>query len=521
MRLTSFTPSRRLHAAGAALLIIFACAIFVFLDQIKQSPVVTQFMRPGVPAPTHQGLLEDSAPVSIPVSDATVEVEADASQLYDGGNDIQENYELEGKEKEQINHETGNDDEDQDKDKSQSGSGDANVEKEYDPGPQHRQVYSLTTADRKFWPIHFGDILAYNPNILPHPTRHNRWIVIAQQEMSRVQKTVLHELTCTLEFVGTAFVCTAPPTVLPVQSSVRGNCGTEQLDQFNYLFGPRDARMFYGPDSPYIVYGSQSTYGCLGLWIQNARMLISDFHPGHSDLTMPFLNATELDRPPPRHGVEKNFFLFWDVLGESYVHHELHYDRVFAQLSMSDGTVGPDLAPQTASKDDVCLQKYVPKIGPDLESIHQATNSLAITRCRRTDDDCVPTDDNTYIMTIFQHKTYFGYHALYEPYVMLFQRKAPFAVHAISTKPIWIHGRGRLTRDTHAIFYEGRPDGEFPQGHTEMFYITSMSWKRHEQRYHGFIDDPLFLAFGIEDTRSGAIDILAGDLLQDLGLCSV
>ncbi|KAI1621184.1 hypothetical protein EDD37DRAFT_659548 [Exophiala viscosa] len=382
-------------------------------------------------------------------------------------------------------------------------------------------VYSLTTPDRKFFPLRFSDKLAYNPNILPHPTRQDQWLVIAQQEkFRRVDDWDLYELTCAMEFVDNALVCTATPTILPVQPGVRGDCETERLAMFGLLQGPHDARMFYGPDAPYIMYGSRSNHGCMGLWIQDARMLISDFQPGYSDSTQPFYNATEVGRPPPQHDVEKNFFLFWDAQGESYAHAELHVERVFGKLSMSDGTVGLDLARQVASKDNSCLTRYLPKIEPGApESIHQATNSLTITLCKRTDDECVPTDDNTFIMTIIQHKSYYNFHSRYEPYVVLFQRRAPFALYAISTKPIWIHGRGRLTKDTHANRYEGRPD-DIPQDHTEMFYVTSMSWKGHDQKYHGFIDDPLFLAFGIEDTRAGAIDILGGDLLQDLGSCT-
>lgn len=52
-----------------------------------------------------------------------------------------------------------------------------------------------------------------------------------------------------------------------------------------------------------------------------------------------------------------------------------------------------------------------------------------------------------------------------------------------------------------------------------MFYITSMSWKSHAQKYHGYIDDVIFVAFGVEDTMAGVIDVLAGDLLQDLAFC--
>ena len=103
--------------------------------------------------------------------------------------------------------------------------------------------------------------------------------------------------------------------------------------------------------------------------------------------------------------------------------------------------------------------------------------------------------------------------------MILFKSNAPFAVHAISQRPLWIHGRNNLTKWTGSLQYEGRPESDIPEGHTEMFYITSMSWRGHDQKYHGYADDTLLLAFGIEDTRAAAIDIKAGDLLQDLGYC--
>jgi hypothetical protein len=33
------------------------------------------------------------------------------------------------------------------------------------------------------------------------------------------------------------------------------------------------------------------------------------------------------------------------------------------------------------------------------------------------------------------------------------------------------------------------------------------------------MDDMLFLGFGIEDSAPGALDVAAGDLLQDLAFC--
>lgn len=407
----------------------------------------------------------------------------------------------------------------------------------------YRELYSLTTTDRKFFPIYFGDSKqGYNPNIIPHPTKHDMWIVVAQHEQSRETFDVSGELVCTAGFFEGVLICADPPTILPITPSITGVCEGD-LAYMNFRFGPRDARMFYGPSGPLILYGTQSQYACLGIWVQDVRMILDAFHLERFALAKLFISATEIQRPLPWHGIEKNFFVFWDVEGKAYVHHDIHPKRVFAELDF-DGSVGEDLAPKSAAHDEACMAQYMPHVGPNLESIHQATNSLAITLCKRADPKCIPDSSNTFVMHIFQYKvheqrrvskaahvwldaerflttsqTYHDYHGIYEPYVVLFQQSAPFAIHAISQRPLWIHGRNALTKATGSLSYEGKPDSDIPNGHTEMFYMTSMSYKSHSQRYHGYIDDVLFLAFGIEDSRSGAIDIMAGDLLQDLALC--
>ena len=385
-------------------------------------------------------------------------------------------------------------------------------------GPDYREIFSLTTTDRKFIPIFTGNTKVYNPNIIPHPTEHDLWIIVAQHEQSGEEITISEQVTCNGGLLNGVMVCTADPEVLPIEHSIPGRCEGD-IAYFNFRSGPRDARMFCGPDAPYIVYGSQSAYTCLGIWLHDVRMLLEDFRFERNVLTKLFTHATEVQRPPPIKGIEKNFFLFWDNQGMAYVHHDVYPHRVFAQLS-DDGSVGPDLAPQASNKDDVCLTMYMPSLAPQEESIHQASNSLSITFCRRSDPLCVPSDNNTFIFTIFQHKSYHDWHGIYEPHVMVFQRHAPFAIHAISQRPLWIHGRTTLTKETHSLLYEKEPDKGIPEGHTEMFYITSISWKTHGQRYHGYLDDPIFIGFGIEDTRAGVIDVLAEDLFQDLGMCA-
>lgn len=226
--------------------------------------------------------------------------------------------------------------------------------------------------------------------------------------------------------------------------------------------------------------------------------------------------STELQRPGSYGPIEKNYFTFWDKDENIYAHYDVFPKRTFAKLS-DDGSVGPDLAP-AAADDEKCINKYMKGIfskegvSHESESIHQATNSISITLCKRSDSACKVDDSNTFILNIFQHKKFYDGHAVYDPYVMLFQQQAPFAIHGISTKPFWINGRGMPGEWKDA---NGKHSDQ-----TEMLYVTSLGWKKAGQKYHGYIDDVLLILFGVEDSRSAGIDITAGDLLGDLGLCN-
>ncbi|WQF84506.1 hypothetical protein CDEST_09520 [Colletotrichum destructivum] len=363
----------------------------------------------------------------------------------------------------------------------------------------HHEIVSSSTFDKNFFLILFGELEAINPNILPHPTLDNTFIVVAQKRKAD-DKTVEHvELVCNAVFTSEGLTCVDVPTALPIVATKSGDdkC-PPKLAYIALNVGPHDARVFYGPKAPFIVFGSNSIFACFGQFMQDFRTLGDwDFETSPD---IGFGRGTELQRPAPWGTMEKNWFAFWDEEGVIYLHQDVAPKRVFAKLN-ADGSVGPDLAPLAAG-DEACLSKYMPKLPPDLESIHQATNSLSVSFCKRSDPACKATSDNTFIITVFQHKTFYRFHSEYEPYVMVFRQRAPFEVFAVSKKPLWIRGRKK------------RLDGS-----SDMFYVTSMSWKRKDQRYHGFLDDVLFLSFGIEDQRTGAIDVLAEDLLAELGTC--
>ena len=379
----------------------------------------------------------------------------------------------------------------------------------------HNEIFSNITEDGRYFPVKFGNYAAMNPNIIPHPSLNDTWYIVAQRfKNGTANPAWFTELVCEATFQNGVLRCAESPLNLPIPGTFSLHCEGD-LSYFNFNIGPHDARVFYGPDRPYVIYGSQSTHNCFGQWMQDFRPLTEWVY--HGGVKEPFRVPTDLQRPPPYGPIEKNWFVFWDADGEIYAHYDISPRRVFAKLGF-DGTVGEDLAPFARTSDDTCLNEYMPLPDPDLpESIHQATNSLSVTLCKRSDPTCKVTDDNTFLFTIVQRKSYYDYHSTYEPYVVLFRQRAPFQVYGVSSKPIWINGR-KTTIDGSSPPTSSEESTSRAQ--SEMLYVTSMSWMARGQRYHGYMDDTLFVGFGIEDAASGGIDVVAADLLAGLGLCS-
>ncbi|KAF2771314.1 hypothetical protein EJ03DRAFT_38810 [Teratosphaeria nubilosa] len=375
----------------------------------------------------------------------------------------------------------------------------------------HHELFSLSTPDGKYFDIVFGRFHAINPNVIPHPSLNDTWFIIGQEfQKGEGQATTWNiELVCEATFRNSSTLqCIEEPIIAPVAATYSPVCH-ENYAPLNFNIGPHDARVFFGPEHPYMIFGSQSQHSCFGQWIEDFRLLSK--WPIHRSPDNPFQVSTDIQRPPPFHPMEKNWFVFWDTHNDMYVHYDTAPKRSYAKLA-PDGSVGGDLALLTEQRDSTCLAKYLPNIGdPAWESIHQATNSLAITLCRRTDVNCVKSEANTFILTIYQHKGSYSYHSAYEPYTMLFKQIAPFEIYAMGTKPLFIHGRlPGVPADS--------PTGEEPRL-TEMFYLTSISWKSPELTYHGYLDDVMFVNFGIEDTHTGGIDVLAADVIAGLGYC--
>lgn len=386
--------------------------------------------------------------------------------------------------------------------------------------------------------VYLGGVHGNNINIIPHPTKADFWILVAQrhqlytpmslrqtftQEKQNFERPPPSEqVTCTAGIQNGNVICAETAITVPFLGPQMDGVCLDEIAFVTLVQGWRDSRVFMGPNVPYIIYGAKSESICFGQWLQDARSVLPQFesHRHIAKDKSSFTSAVELTRSSGAGVMEKNYFLFWDADNSAHVHYTLWPKRAFSKLH-DDGTVSPDLAPASEYSDQICMAKFMPPVKKDpqsSEALHQATNSLTVTMCKRSDPLCQPNDSNTFIMHLFHHKTYTQGHAIYEPYVVLFQRHAPFAIHAIGQRPYWIYGRGNFTETTESPHFTD-PSKRRPEGHTEMFYITSMNWRSHSQKYHGYIDDILFLSFGIEDAKPGIIDILAGDLFDDLAYC--
>lgn len=364
----------------------------------------------------------------------------------------------------------------------------------------HYEIFSQTSRDGKYFELRFGREV-FNPNMVPHPNFTDTWYIVGQvfQDGNAVfPDNAVHEAVCVAQFLKGHLMCIDFLRYLPIEPTNGGKCEGD-LSYINFNIGPHDARVFMGPESPYIIYGSNGYFTCFSQWIQDFRKLANWEYVLMTNDDFP--TGTEIKRPPPYFPLEKNYFLFWDKDNQMIIHYDMYPKRGFSKLER-DGAVGPNLGPKATASDEKCLTRYLPKLPETLESIHQATNSLKVTMCNRADKKCEAHDGNTFIMTIIQHKSYYNYHSEYEPYIVLFQQRAPYELYAISKKPIWISGRQR---------HDGRK--------TDMMYVTSVNWRERGVNYHGYLDDIVFIGFGYEDKHSGGIDVPMGDLLMDMGRC--
>lgn len=162
---------------------------------------------------------------------------------------------------------------------------------------------------------------------------------------------------------------------------------------------------------------------------------------------------TELTRNPPstRSAIEKNWLLFFQTTGESYIHYELPSfthpatstrGRTFAKI-LGNGLTTTNL---TSPLEQPCLDSLIDNRKREAPSPshlkfgswHQATNSLRLILCNRRDKDCRPTPQNTVFVALIHRKfpNLLKLPLRYERFFIAWSATPPFGMVGISRNPV-------------------------------------------------------------------------------------
>lgn len=379
----------------------------------------------------------------------------------------------------------------------------------------HTEIFSASSKDKTYLKIDFSGSGASDPSLIPHPILKDTWIIVAKGTDTREEgEEAPYEYACNAMLNEQGILHCTTPAILPIAPPWSPSECPNSNGRLK-ITGARHSRIFYGPNAPYLSYQVQAEYTCPGhntsthssQYIQDLRSLI--YLGTKPFATEAFTQTSRLGIPATAGNMDgKDWFLFWDINNQTYAHYSISPKRVYGKVERNSSVV-KDMSTQLPASDANCLREYMPPTGRSASAL-QATNSLSITTCKRADEDCEVSASNTFIMAIFQHRIERGDTTSSEPYIILFDRTAPFATHGIGKRPLWIAGRGGKTE----------PNEVMDASKAQKLNIMSMSWKHSTQKYHGYADDVIHMAFGIEGKMTGVIDVVAGDLLEDLRLCS-
>lgn len=129
--------------------------------------------------------------------------------------------------------------------------------------------------------------------------------------------------------------------------------------------------------------------------------------------------------------------------------------------------------------------------------VHLSSPMLSLTLCNR--GDCEPTPENTVMIGLVHHHQD---PLWYDRRIAAYSPVPPFNLLSVSKK-LSYHGEeeGRWTwTGSMTYFHHHRPD-------------------RFPSKSHGFLDDEIWLSFGIQDQWGGWIDVEARELVTDHYLC--
>ena len=234
---------------------------------------------------------------------------------------------------------------------------------------------------------------------------------------------------------------------------------------------------------------------------------------------------------------------FYPASGESYIHYDLSSPyggprgRTFAKV-LGNGLTTTNL---TDLLELPCLWD-IDADGPDAAkkngTWHQATNSLRLILCSRSDKTCKPSADNTVFFAIVhrKHPNFLKLPLRYERYFIVWSAVPPFSMLGISQHPVLMANETAsgwsAAQNWHGdqVRHKRMANSSLPQqeekGYWAYFTYTvsiAYAWGRKGDdvtgKNVGYLDDEVILGIGIDDAGQGFARVKAGDLLQCLRAC--
>lgn len=292
--------------------------------------------------------------------------------------------------------------------------------------------------------------------------------------------------------------------------------------------GPEDMKVFWSRTrAPLIVFTHQTPDEnlCEGMFIIDARAAVPELDDivGRSDFNMPpiyFEKPTPLYRKPPlgheedvQYQREKNWALVQSPLSKD--NQELlvmaEPSRLFkfqapgepveqvetTEISAVEAPFPYNVTDTWHSTAGTCIHDVMKSDS----HVHQSTQMLSLTLCNR--DACTPSEDNTVLIGMVQRRydPPVRKHTLYERRIVAYSSAPPYQMRSVSKR----------------LMYPGEDDDKYIW--TGGMALFANSANVPTDRSHAFLDDEVWLSFGIADKAPGWLDVRAADLIAGHYMC--
>ncbi|KAG9662460.1 hypothetical protein KCU64_g1942, partial [Aureobasidium melanogenum] len=289
----------------------------------------------------------------------------------------------------------------------------------------------------------------------------------------------------------------------------------ESEDAMDKYIGPEDAKLYWmHSGAPILVFTHQVPYEgeCQGMFMIDARAavpeLITAFDSHASSLPdIEFTKPRQVRRPRQevketswsyRFEREKNWVPFQHTPladdsdttnpNDFFFHVQAESTRIYRfvpdQKYVAGVTEPP--APQTCLKDNVA------------EGLHQGTPLLSLTLCKR--GECAPDKHNTILLGLVQRRQVSPY-TWYDSRIVTWNATEPFAFRSVSKR----------------VIYQGTQEHQYNWNCGLIYHWNSTAVPQN--RSHGYLDDEMWVTYGVTDREAGWVDVMPEDLLKDHTMC--